>query len=109
MNTEELVRIFRAAALTTESNGSDWSTADVSKFLHALPLDNYGTDDDCGAFDALSLNSIIAFCDSHNDDYQPGAYIYNDRLCVWTPFEDGTGAWEDADATMAGARWLLRY
>ncbi len=52
---------------------------------------------------------LVRFCNSHNDDYQPDAYTYKGRLCVWIPFNDGSGAWEDADATIEGARELLGY
>ena len=52
---------------------------------------------------------LVRFCNSHNDDYMPDAYTYRGRLCVWTPFNDGSGVWEDADATMKGARELLGY
>ena len=56
------------------------------------------------------MHNLLAFCNSHKHaDSEPDAYIYNGRLCFWTSFSDGTGAWEDAPATMEGARWLLGY
>ena len=52
---------------------------------------------------------LLAFVDSHKETGHPSAYIHNGRLCVWTAFSDGTGVWEDADATMSGARDILGY
>ena len=58
----------------------------------------------------MTAAELLAFCNGHKiDEQDPDAYIYDGRLCVWIAFSDGSGAWEDAAATMTGARWLLGY